>query len=228
MENRDFKGVWIDKSVWLDERLNAIEKVILVEIDSLCGEQGCYASNEYLAEFCQCSTSKVSHTISKLVDLGYISIKSFDGRKRVLQSRLANFARQNSKKCKADTQNLQHNNIDKNTNNNKDDIKKEKTSKKTSYDKIIDEMIEDEEIKELMYDFIKMRKAKKKPLTDRALKIQINKLFKITEDIEEQKAIIEKSIVKCWDEFYKPNNGGGYNGVQRNIPTAGDEYAMYD
>ena len=53
-ENRDFKGVWIPKEVWLDTRLNALDKVILMEIDSLDqGEKGCYASNEHLAEFCQ-------------------------------------------------------------------------------------------------------------------------------------------------------------------------------
>ena len=45
---RDFKGVWIPKRVFLDERLNAIEKIILIEIDSLDAEdsEGCYARNE--------------------------------------------------------------------------------------------------------------------------------------------------------------------------------------
>ena len=55
MNNRDFKGVWIDKSIWLDKNLSATEKVILAEIDSLNNENGCYASNNYFAEFCQCS-----------------------------------------------------------------------------------------------------------------------------------------------------------------------------
>ena len=67
---RDFKGVWIPKTVWLDERLNALDKVILTEIDSLdCGERGCYASNQHIADFCQCSESKVSKAISKLIGL---------------------------------------------------------------------------------------------------------------------------------------------------------------
>jgi hypothetical protein len=39
---RDFKGVWIPKEIWLDERLNALEKIILTEIDSLdATERGC-------------------------------------------------------------------------------------------------------------------------------------------------------------------------------------------
>ena len=115
MAERDFKGIWIPAEVWLDERLNPLEKVILMEIDSLdCGEKGCYASNEYIAGFCQCSESKVAHAVTRLVELGYISRKSFDGRQRILQSRLAKFAMQNSKVCKADVQNLQESNIDSN------------------------------------------------------------------------------------------------------------------
>ena len=118
-ENRDFKGVWIPKEVWLDTRLNALEKVILTEIDSLDnGEKGCYASNEHLAEFCQCSKTKVSTAIKKLIDCGYIYVQNFDGRKRELKSRLSNFERQNDKKCKAEYQILKESNIDNNTNNN--------------------------------------------------------------------------------------------------------------
>ena len=118
-DNRDFKGVWIPKEVWLDTRLNALEKVILTEIDSLDnGEKGCYASNEHLAEFCQCSKTKVSTAVKKLIDCGYIYVQNFDGRKRELKSRLSNFERQNDKKCKAEYQILKESNIDNNTNNN--------------------------------------------------------------------------------------------------------------
>ncbi len=88
--SRDFKGVWIPKNVWLDTDLNALDKIILVEIDSLDnGDKGCYASNKYLAEFCQCSEVKVSRSISCLIKLGYIYIKSFDGRRREIKSLLA-------------------------------------------------------------------------------------------------------------------------------------------
>lgn len=111
---RDFKGVWIPREVWLDDRLNALDKVILTEIDSLDqGEKGCYASNQHLAEFCQCSERKVSAAVSKLIECGYVSVASFDGRKRTLRSNLSNVrgrleknARQDSKKCEADSQNL--------------------------------------------------------------------------------------------------------------------------
>lgn len=118
-QKRDFKGVWIPKKVWLDNRLNALDKVILVEIDSLDnGENGCYAGNQYLAEFCQCSDRKVTDAISKLKDLGYIEQSSFDGRTRILRSRLEKFARQNSTFCEADKKYLRENNINNNKNSN--------------------------------------------------------------------------------------------------------------
>ena len=104
-ENRDFKGIWIPKEIWLDERLNALDKVILAEIDSLDnGEDGCWAGNEYLAKFCQCSIRKVTGAVSKLVKVGYIEVVSFDGRKRKIKSRVAKSTEQTGKNCEADWQ----------------------------------------------------------------------------------------------------------------------------
>jgi len=118
---RDFKGVWIAREVWLDRRLNALEKVILMEIDSLDStERGCYASNKYIADFCQCSETKVSTAISKLVTMGYLYVKSFDGRQRELKSRLSNFERQTNKNLKADSQNLKESNTSNKPINNTD------------------------------------------------------------------------------------------------------------
>lgn len=115
---RDFKGIWIPKDVWLDEMLTALDKIILMEINSLDNEEGCFATNEYLAEFCQCSEAKITKAITKLRGLGYIYTKKFDGRKRFLGSCLVKSTRQTSKKYEADSQKVRHNNINNNTNNN--------------------------------------------------------------------------------------------------------------
>jgi DnaD/phage-associated family protein len=124
MADRDFKGVWIPKDIWLDERLNALEKVILVEIDSLDStDSHCWKSNENLAEFCQCSATKVSNAISKLIKLGYVKVHSFDGRKRRLQSCLTFSVGEPYKNCKADLQNLQASNTYSNPLSNPDRYK---------------------------------------------------------------------------------------------------------
>ena len=127
--NRDFKGVWIPKEVWLDDRLNALDKIILTEIDSLDqGEDGCFASNEYIANFCQCSATKVSTSINQLIKYGYLYVLKFDGRKRHLKSRLSNFERQDLKNSKADIKKLKDINTSNkppnNTSNNKKANKK--------------------------------------------------------------------------------------------------------
>lgn len=83
--DRDFKGVWIPKEIWLDETLTIMEKMLLVEIDSLCGEKGCWATNQHLAKFLGISKDRVSKLISGLVKRNYlkITIKYVPGTKQV-------------------------------------------------------------------------------------------------------------------------------------------------
>jgi hypothetical protein len=73
--NRDFKGVWIPKEIWLDKGLTLTEKAFLVEIDSLDNEEGCYATNAYFAEFFDLSACRCSQIINNLKDKGKISIE---------------------------------------------------------------------------------------------------------------------------------------------------------
>ncbi len=82
---RAFKGVWIPKEIWMDKNLNWVEKVLLVEIDSLDNGEGCWASNAYFAEFFSLSKSRVSFLISNLEKKGYITvdIKYKEGSKQV-------------------------------------------------------------------------------------------------------------------------------------------------
>lgn len=100
---RDFKGIWIPKDIWLDERLNTNDKIILMEIDSLdSSDDGCFASNEYLSNFCKCTEWTVSTSINKLVKLGYLEVVKFDGRKRYIKSRVVKIQRQTCENPKAD------------------------------------------------------------------------------------------------------------------------------
>lgn len=202
-ESRDFKGVWIPKKVWLDTRLNALDKVILMEIDSLDqGEKGCYASNEHLAEFCQCSKTKVSTAISKLIKCGYLYIQNFDGRKRELKSRVSNFERQDIKNCNADIQNLKESNTDSNTDNNTVSNKKERKSKSKSYDEQIAEYTENEELHNALKAFVQMRSFIKKPMTEYALKLMLKKLDELGNNDMTKIAILNQSITHNWQGIF--------------------------
>lgn len=204
-DNRDFKGVWIPKEVWLDTRLNALDKVILMEIDSLDqGEKGCYASNEHLAEFCQCSKTKVSTAVSKLIECGYLYIQNFDGRKRELKSRVSNFERQSLKKCNADIQNLKESNTYRNTNNNTNNTvsKKERKSKSKSYDEQIEEYTQNDDLRTALKAFVQMRSFIKKPMTEYALKLMLKKLDGLAKDDETKTAIVNNAVEHNWQGIY--------------------------
>lgn len=84
-DGAEFNGVWIPADAWLDKRLSATEKMVLAGIGSMCVNGECGASNDDIARFCQCSTSKVSKAIAKLANLGYMRIVSFDGRTRTIE-----------------------------------------------------------------------------------------------------------------------------------------------
>lgn len=83
---RDFKGVWIKKELYLTKDLSWTEKILYTEIDSLNKEKGCYAGNEHFADFLNVKTSTVSNAISKLKSFGLVRLENFDGRKRILRS----------------------------------------------------------------------------------------------------------------------------------------------
>lgn len=207
-ESKDFKGVWIPKKVWLDTRLNALDKAILMEIDSLDqGENGCYASNEHLAEFCQCSKTKVSTAISKLIECGYLYIQNFDGRKRELKSRVSYFERQNIKNCNADIQNLKESNTVNNTVNNTVSNKKERKSKSKSYDEQIAEYTGNEDLQNALKAFLQMRSFIKKPMTEYALKLMLKKLDEFGNTDDTKIAILNQSITNNWQGIFPLKDG---------------------
>lgn len=95
----------------------------------------------------------------------------------------------------------------------KDKKEKKESKKDSNYDSIINELVTDEDIKEALYEFIKMRKLIKKPMTDRALRQLINKLFTLSTNKEEQLQILDNSIINNWSSLYplkKENNNNGY------------------
>ena len=63
---RDFKGVWIPREVWLSDELSLMEKVLFVEISSLDNERGCFASNQYFATFFGVSDRQIRTVIGSL------------------------------------------------------------------------------------------------------------------------------------------------------------------
>ena len=192
---RDFKGIWIPKEIWLDDRLNALEKMILMEIDSLdTDEKGCYATNDYIAEFCQCTSTKVSLAVKKLVELEYIEVVKFDGRRRLIKSRLENNYKQTLKNLKADFKNINALYKDKRNIERNIEINNNNPKIPSSY-------FDNEELDSLFKDFLSMRKKLKAVNSDRAITVLINKLSKY--DDKTKIKMIENSIENSWKGVYE-------------------------
>ena len=113
MADREFKGVWIPKEIWLCKDLTALDRVIYAEIDSLDNENHCTASNKYFAEFCGVGEATITRSIQKLIDKGYIEVVSFDGRRRVIK-----MIKQTHQNDEAESSKCVANNIDNKQTNN--------------------------------------------------------------------------------------------------------------
>jgi len=87
MNKRDFKGIWIPAEIWLDTKMTMQEKFFFVEIDSLDGDDGCFASNEYFSNFFGISKTRVSIVITSLVEKGYVkrTLICKEGTKQILK-----------------------------------------------------------------------------------------------------------------------------------------------
>jgi hypothetical protein len=123
-QNRDFKGIWIPKEIWLSEDLTLQEKVFYVEIDSLDNEDGCYANNEYFAKFFGLSKVRVSEVINSLVEKGFIKsqINQAEGNKRILKTLIKKSLRPSQTKGEdPHKEKFAHNNTLNNTSNNPSD-----------------------------------------------------------------------------------------------------------
>lgn len=133
-QNRKFKGVWIPREVWLDNKMSLIEKALLVEIDSLDNENGCTAGNAYFAKFFQIGARQVRRYTARLEELGWIKIDLIGRNRRcvrVLDKYILlvdnlkplmdiNVRRDGHKRPSADGHKRPHNNTDlNNTNNNR-------------------------------------------------------------------------------------------------------------
>lgn len=92
-----------------------------------------------------------------------------------------------------------NNKLNKTKLNNKKEIKKEK---ETDLDKILNEKVKDEDLKITFREFMKMRKAIKKPLTTRGLELCIKNVFQLSEDKQEQIMILNNSIMNNWQGIF--------------------------
>ena len=137
--DRQFKGVWIPRDIWLNENLSILEKVLLTEINSLDNEKGCYASNGYFAGFFGISERQISKYIGQLDQKGLIKIHMIGRNKRTILME-EKFHQRTNKSSITDGRKVPHSNTMSNSLNKNIDVRFEefwiayprKISKKTT------------------------------------------------------------------------------------------------
>ena len=103
--------------------------------------------------------------------------------------------------------------------------KKEKKKKTSGLDEIINNYTSNLELQETLQDFLKMRKAQKKVMTDRALKTLLNKLDTLATTDEEKIERLEESICNCWLTVYPKKN---FNNKQKSKEEQTEWHGVWD
>jgi len=111
------------------------------------------------------------------------------------------------KKLDTPTQNISDQ-IDPNTKDpsTKDNTKKERKKTAETYDSIIDGFTQDEELREALRDFLQYKVASchraKKEFTNRALKVNLTKLSKLSNNPREMVEIVNQTLERSWSGFF--------------------------
>ena len=157
-------------------------------------------------------------------DIEFTETENTDNGKTVDRNTVTEFS--DNGKPKANNNNINNNSINNNNiNNNKKGkeracVRADKSinkinnniskDKKTDFDNLINSYTDNDELKEAIYEFIKMRTAIKKPMTTKALDILLNKLNNLATDDDTKIKVLEQSIEHSWQTVYalKENDNG--------------------
>ena len=162
---------------------------------------------EGLVTICKENETAIKSTLKELKDFGYLEILKVQNQKGQFEYEYNIYEKPQSKKPEVENLGVENPSVENqgqlNTNKQKTKNKKEKKEKaKTDIDLVIDETNYNNELKEMIYEFIKMRKTIKKPMTTIAVKRLINKLNKLSNNEKEKILILDKSIFNSWQDIY--------------------------
>ena len=159
--NRDFRGIWIPRHIWLDKNLKPIEKILLAEIESLGGlHDGCFASNQYFADFLDLSKDRTSKLISGLKNKGYITVElsykegSYEVDKRIIKANPSSyFCLGGSTHLEGGGENNDYITNNYNINNNKTSKKKTTKEVRHKYGEFKNVLLSDKDLEKLKAEY---------------------------------------------------------------------------
>ena len=95
------------------------------------------------------------------------------------------------------------------TEEQKKEIRKKGKPKQSSLDDAIAKRTSNPELVTALNEFVRMRSRIRKPLTDYALRLRLDKLWKLGSTDEERIAIVNQSIGASWQDFFPLKDGYG-------------------
>ena len=214
MAEKKKEYILINPQVCLLANLSWTEKVLLSIIVSYKTEF--FATNAYLAKRLMLSSDSICRLISGLVRKGYIERNIiYKENSKHITKRVLKVTRDYSYICldtigdNADIpigiNSEDINKTFKKKTNNKDK-NKERKKEPTTYDKIVSDYTSNEKLQKTIFDFIKMRKAINKFMTDAALKCLFEKLDKFTTSDSDKIEILKHSILNSYPDIYTLKN----------------------
>ena len=214
----------IHNNLILDESISWKAKGILIYI--LSKPVGWKYKSSEIAKNATDGRDSVRNGLKELVENGYISRqKNSDGSLTyyIFEDKRQNNIKDYLQKSETENPKLENPKLDnpfvykrKNTNNKRIIVIKEYIYK-------------GEKFLETYSDFKNMRKNIKKPMTERAEKILLTKLKKLTGENNEELAIkiLEQSILNNWQDIYplkEENNANGSNGYKKSYQSKNDKH----
>lgn len=220
----------IDNDNVLDNNeFNMQEQSLLIALISYYNKEKGYAYPSYKQLKLRCKLKDnrtLIKTMDSLIKKGYLTKETLKGigvRYFISKCNIAPSGNlhqvENSTKCKTTptpSGDLHHDLVENytttNTNTNTN-TKTNNNNNKKGYDKIINSYTQNQDLKTAILEFIKMRKAIRKPLTDRALQLMLKNLDKLANDEATKIEILNQSIVNCWQGVFQ---------IKDKQPTAAD------
>lgn len=215
----------IPKLVMQDTSLHVTSKAIYAYFCSYAGSgDTCFPSRTRICADLGISIDTFGKYLKQLTDKGYIECSQIKENGKFSYNVYTLCGTISPCPKISDTENTVYDGMDSNINsslninsyynNNNISVGKKESKPKNGYKEIIDNYTDNEELRTALWEFIKMRKFIKKPMTDRALRGIVNKLDTLAGTDVEKIAILDQSITNSWQGVFplKQNYGGGNNG----------------
>ena len=199
-------------------------------------ETECYCGGiQYLTEWVNATSRTVINALNSLIkkELVKKTVVEKGGVKRSKYSALAgsenfssgseNFSHGGSENFSSGSENFSHNN---NRYNYKDPKYNDNKKPAAAVEAVIADSGLTDEVKDAFRDFAESRRQMRVPMTEKAAKLLIGKLIKMTDSTEERIAIINQSIENAWKGFYPIKTEKARSGGNKAAEELDDFYKM--